>query len=102
MWFRHPVLCWARGRIVEYSGATITVNDGVGAGVGASASAGSNFVVARSEVHPVDPSHHRNLTDIAFMNNMHEGTGPVLVVQVGAAACGRRGGVITVGPSACF
>ncbi len=76
MWFRHPVLCWARGKIVEYSGATITVNDGVSVGAvgSATAPAGSNFVVPRAEVHPMDPSHHRNLTDIAFMNNMHEGS----------------------------
>jgi hypothetical protein len=59
---------------VEYSGATITVNDGVVGGAGgAGAGAGSNYEVARTEVHPVDPSHQRNLTDIAFMNNMHEG-----------------------------
>ena len=73
VWFRHPHLCWASGRIVEYSGTHITVNDSVSLAAAGGGAEGANYVVLKSDVHPVDPSHFKNLSDIAFMNNMHEG-----------------------------
>ncbi len=84
VWFRHPVHCWARGRVTEYAGATLTISD---AAMG-SPGPGASFTVGRGDVHPMDPSHQRNLSDIALMNNMHEG-GVRRPSRGGGAGCPR-------------
>jgi hypothetical protein len=64
VWYKHPVLCWSLGRVVKSHGVQITVAD---------VKLHGEHTVNRAEVHPHDTSHDKNLNDIAFMNNMHEG-----------------------------
>jgi hypothetical protein len=64
VWYKHPVLCWSLGRVVKSHGLQITVAD---------VKLHGEHTVNRAEVHPHDSSHDKNLSDIAFMNNMHEG-----------------------------
>lgn len=76
VWYRHPAKCWALGRVRELAGANLSV-EGPEGGV---------TTVPQVDTHPCDPSHLRDLDDIAYMNNMHEA--PLLVrVRVFAVWC---------------
>lgn len=62
LWVRHPEEVWTLAEAVHYKGDKVDVRDGYG----------STFEVALADTHHCDPSHLRDMDDIAHMNNMHE------------------------------
>ena len=62
VWIKHPEHVWVKASVQDYQGKTIVVRDDYG----------GEHTLEREKTHVVDPSHLRDLDDIAKMNNMHE------------------------------
>jgi len=64
VWFRHPERCWSLGDIKQLHGTQIEVRE---------VETGTIYKVPSNDTHPCDSSHLSDNSDIAAMNNMHEG-----------------------------